>query len=568
MPESSSAIQPNPTYSALKRFFKLVSTEKREIIHIYVFAIMAGLISLSLPLGIQAVFNFVMGGEVTTSWVVLVIFVIVGVLGNGLLQILQISIIERMQQRIFTHAAFEFAFRIPRLRVDAIRGQNPQELVNRFFDTLTIQKGLSKILLDLSTSSLQIVFGLILLSFYHSFFIFLSLGLLLLLLLVIRLTGPTGLRSSLQESKYKYKVVYWLQELARTIESFKFAGATPLPLEKTDALVTNYLAARTTHFRVLMINYGVILAFKVLIIAALLIIGSFLVFNNELNVGQFVAMEIVVILLTSSVEKLILSLENIYDTLTALEKIAAVTDLPLETELGESLSTTITRKGIHLKIKDLTLKFPDHRLPALSNLTLDAPPRSRINIVSQSETFAAHFFRLLGGFYYGYSGKVTLNDLPLQNLNLDSLRAEVEGFTSFQEIFEGTLRQNISRGIQDIDTERILELIHLVGLDEFLSESPEGLDRPLSSGGGDLGEGILHRIILARSLASHPTILLLDEPFHVFSNDEIDAIFSYIDHKMPSSTVIVTTYEPLAHVAITQSYTVEKQSLVRNTSPR
>ncbi len=247
---------------------RLVSAERKDIINIFIFAIIAGLISLTLPLGIQAIFNFVSGGAVTTSWVVLVIFVIAGVIGNGLLQIFQLSITERLQQRIFTHSAIEFAYRLPRMRVESLRGQYAPELVNRFFDTLTIQKGFSKILMDFSTSSLQILFSLVLLSFYHSFFILFSLALLALLVLVMWLAGPRGLRTSLEESKYKYKVVFWLEEMARTMETFKLAGSTKLPLIKTDAMVGSYLTARNNHFRILLLEYGVILTFKVLIIAA------------------------------------------------------------------------------------------------------------------------------------------------------------------------------------------------------------------------------------------------------------------------------------------------------------
>ena len=84
---------------------------------------------------------------------------------------MQLRIIETIQQRIFTRAAIELSYRFPKIKMHELRNYYPPELANRFFDTLTIQKGLSKILIDVPTALLQILFALLLLSFYHPFFI-------------------------------------------------------------------------------------------------------------------------------------------------------------------------------------------------------------------------------------------------------------------------------------------------------------------------------------------------------------------------------------------------------------
>ena len=174
-----------------------------------------------------------------------------------------------------------------------IRKKYAPELVNRFFDTLTIQKGLAKLLIDISTSTLQIIFALILLSLYHPIFILFSFFLILILYFIFRVSGKKGLETSLIESKYKYKTVEWLEEIARARFSFKLAGNSKLHLEKTDKITSEYIKARENHFKVLIFQYLNLVSFKVLIIAGLLIIGGFLVINNEIDLGQFVASEII-----------------------------------------------------------------------------------------------------------------------------------------------------------------------------------------------------------------------------------------------------------------------------------
>jgi ABC-type bacteriocin/lantibiotic exporter with double-glycine peptidase domain len=223
--------------SAVKRFFRLVHNERVDIQNIIIFAVFSGLINLSLPLGIQAIINFLNAGEISTSWAILLIFVIVGVALVGFLQIKQLAITETIEQRVFAKAAFDFAFRIPRIKQDAVQNKYVPELVNRFFEILTVQKGLSKILIDFSSAALQIIFGLILLSLYHPMFILLGIGLVLLLYIIFRITGPAGLRTSLEESKYKFEVAHWLEEIGRTMNTFKLIGNSELPIKRTDELV-------------------------------------------------------------------------------------------------------------------------------------------------------------------------------------------------------------------------------------------------------------------------------------------------------------------------------------------
>ena len=231
-------VVPEPM-SPVRRFFRLLSTERKDILYILFYSIVVGLIGLILPVGIQNTVELISGGVFFSSVYLLIAAVILGVLFTGILQIIQIGLVEHLQRRVFTKAAIEFAFRIPRIRMESILNNYAPELVNRFFDVITLQKGLPKMLIDLSSAAIQIFFGLILLSLYHPFFVFFSVILVFVLFLIFWLTGANGLTSSINESKYKYKVVQWLEELARSINSFKLAGNTDLPIRRTDNMVNN-----------------------------------------------------------------------------------------------------------------------------------------------------------------------------------------------------------------------------------------------------------------------------------------------------------------------------------------
>ena len=239
------------TYTPIQRFFRMLEPNSKSITNLYIFAIMNGLVALSLPLGIQAIINLIQGGEISTSWILLVSIVLLGFIFSGALQIIQLKITEDLQKDIFTRSAFEFAYRIPRIKMEALSRHYAPELMNRFFDTITIQKGVAKVLLEFTSSGLQILFGLILLSFYHPFFIVFSVLVVILTFIIGNYIFHRGLKSSITESKYKYKVAFWLEEVARTNITFRLSCDGSLPLMRTDTLVESYLNARDNHFKIL-----------------------------------------------------------------------------------------------------------------------------------------------------------------------------------------------------------------------------------------------------------------------------------------------------------------------------
>jgi len=260
----------------VRNILKVIRLEKNEISSVYFYAILNGMIQLSLPLGIQSIISFVLGATISTSLIIMMSLVVLGVFLSGMLQVNQMRLIEKVQQKIFVRYSFEFAERIPKLDLQRVDSYYLPELVNRFFDTVSLQKGISKLLLDIPAASIQIIFGLLLLSFYHPVFIFFGIVLVLIIYLILRFTSAKGMESSLRESDYKYAVAGWLEEMARVIKSFKFSRNTSLNIQRTDKLVTGYLQQRTVHFRVLLFQYWTLITFKLMITASMLIVGVIL----------------------------------------------------------------------------------------------------------------------------------------------------------------------------------------------------------------------------------------------------------------------------------------------------
>ncbi len=528
------------TKSPVARILNLLRLERKEITAVYFYSILNGLIQLSLPLGVQAIIGYVLGASMRASLIVLIVLIVLGVLIAGIMQVNQMKIIEKIQQKLFVRYSFAFAEHIPKIDLKKADNIYLPELVNRFFDIPVLQKSLSKILLDIPTATIQILFGLLLLSFYHPAFILFGAILVFLLWLILKYSGNTGLQTSLDESSHKYKVAGWLEEMARVIKSTKLAQSNDLHLQKTDAHVTNYLGARNKHFKVLLFQYNVLVIFKTVITAAMLIVGTLLLVDQQLNVGQFIAAEIVILLVLNSVEKMIINLGSVYDTLTSIEKIAKLTDKP--TEENGTVQIATSPGGITLEMKDLSFSYTNEK-DILQNISLKINAAEKVCISGKDSSGKSTLLKLMAGVYTDFKGSILIDGVPLGNYELASLRSQTGVLLNQQDIFQGTLWENISLGNPDINMQTVVDYAGKVGLTEFIATLKNGYDTRLDPTGKRLPHNVVHKILLVRALTAKPRLLLLEEPWMNFENGYRKQIIELLRNIENTTLVVVSNDE-------------------------
>lgn len=529
--------------SPLKRFFKLLNQDKKDIIYLYLYAICNGIINLSLPIGIQAIMGLVLAGRLSTSWGILTLIVVMGVAVAGLFQIMQLYIVEILQRRLFARAAFDFAFRIPKLNIKELGNSYLPELVNRFFDTISIQKSLSKILIDFSTSILQIIFGLILLSLYHPIFIAFGLVLLLLLFLVIYLTYKPALKTSIEESNHKYEMAFWLTELARSLPTFKLNTNSDLNLQRTDKIVNKYINSRKQHFKVLLSQYSGIIGLKTLVTAGLLIVGAILLISNSITIGQFVAAEIVIILILNSSEKLIMSMEAIYDTLTAMDKIGRVTDINIEKDIETEITLDPNDK-IGITAKDLEILSIRNDTTINQHVNFNVIPGKHVCITGETGSGKSSILKILSTNIDNYTGSVLFNDIPLKSLDINKIRKDISCIDDNQEIFYGTIYENITLGRKDIPFKNVVDVTKKVGLAKLVDNLTDSYQHLILNSEHVFSGTDRVRLFLARTMISNPKLVLTEDIFSSLKPENskllLDTLFEYCKDK---TLIIVSNNE-------------------------
>lgn len=549
--------------SPIDRTFALLAREKREILTVFFYATLAGGLSLILPLAVGGIVQLVQGRLFLQPVVVLISFVILGTIVAGILQIGILRVVERIQQRIFARMALEFAFRVPRLKYAASLQQDLPEQMNRLFEAVAIQKGLQKLLIDVPTALLTVIFGLVLLTVYSPWFSLFAVVVVFILYQIIRWTGPEGLATSIVESKYKYKAVHWLEEIARAFHAFKYAGDSTLPVERMDDVITGYIKYRKKHFAVLVKQTIALIGFKTFITAAVLIIGATLVQTNRLLLGQFVAAEVVIVTVLVGVEKLITSLATVYDVLTSVDKSGHVADLPLEARGG--LAPVFTPgTGVAIETRDLRYRYPGAPAATVSGVTLKINPGERVAIMGVDGSGRSTLLKLLGGLVDDYDGTIRFDGITLRDLDRPALRARIGQMLSWTDLFDGTVEENVSVGRAHITPRDVREALDDLQLTDEIQNLPQGIQTELTNGARNLPAHLFNKLLVAQGIVGRPRLVVLDDFFQNLETSSRALIIRLLTNRERPWTVLAVSHDPQLLAAFDRVLVVHEGQVVRD----
>ena len=284
-----------------------------------------------------------------------------------------------------------------------------------------------------------------------------------------------------------------------------------------------------------------------MVAAGLLIIGSYLVIDQQINLGQFVAAEIVILLIINSVEKLILSMETIYDVLTALEKMGTVTDLPLENVEGLKMENQDIMEGMSVSMKNLSFAFPDNKNPVLKNIDLEIKSGERVCISGYNGSGKSTLIKVIAGLYERFEGSLNYNQIPIGNLNIESLRSFIGDSLHEEKLFKGTLYENISLGKAGVNMKVVLKAAKSVFLMDFVQNMKDGFNTIIDPEGKNLPDSIITKIILARSIACTARLLLITDHLSQLDPVEGSKIIDFlVDKNNPWTLIVISNQSEIA----------------------
>ena len=528
----------------VRRLLALADIERQDLGVVIVYAVAIGAMTLAVPVAVQALVNTVAFGSMLQPLIVLTLLLLMGLAFVAVLSVLQTMVAEAIQRRIFVRVAADFARRLPRMS-PKIRGKvHTPELVNRFFDTVTLQKAATTLLLDGLALILQIAVGMLLLAFYHPLLLAFDLALLIAIAIVVFVFGRGTVSTAVYESKRKYAVAAWLEGLAASPTRFADASSRAFADMKAETLIREWLQARSAHFTRLLRQITGGLSLQVLASVALLGIGGWLVVRRQLTLGQLVAAELVVSAIGAGLGKIGKQLESFYDASASADKIGQILDQPLE------------GLGGRLLLGDGPFSVGVYDVSRGEDL-IEIEAGEHLGLRGRSPKHAAVIDHLFGleGRSFGDAAlpskfEALLDGSPLSELDIEALRGEVALVRNI-DLIAASVLDNLSGQVLVGDTREVKEVLELCGLIERVTAMPEGVHSMIQPDGAPLCEVDARRLVLAHALLRRPRLLLIDGGLDglSFSPEQRQLLFDHIFSPTAPWTVVVASDDPdvLAH---------------------
>ncbi|MFO0613434.1 MAG: ABC transporter ATP-binding protein [Polyangiaceae bacterium] len=522
-----------------RRLVSLLRLERSDVWIGIIYGVGVGVVSLAAPIGVQSLVSTVAFGGLLQPVIVLTALVAIGLVTVAALRAAQTWVVERIQQRVFTRVAVDLAHRLPRVDHVALAGRGNPELVNRFLEVTNLQKGVAMILVDGAGVALATLVGMVLLAFYHPVLLALDVLIAVSLLALLLVPGKAAVASAMKESKEKYAVTAWLEELLRHPVTFKSTSGAELAASRADDLVRAYLDARRKHFKSVFRQVLAALGIQVVASAAVLGVGGWLVIEGKLSLGQLVAAELVVTLVVAGIAKLGKYLETYYDLLAGVDKLGQLVDLPLEAPTGLALPPPSPRA--HVSVREVDVEVDSAQVLADVSFTLEAGARAVVR--GETGSGKSALIDAIVGLRRPRRGRVEFDGVDARDLQIESLREQV-ALVRGTEIFAGTVFDNVRAGRSDVGLAEVLSALERVGVRDAVDRLPEGVHSPLSSAGVELSAGQACQLMVARAIASRPRLIVVDGALEALDPRTRGALLDLLFSPTEAWTLLVATNDP------------------------
>lgn len=533
--EDSSTLSP---IKPLDRLIKLLKPETSDIWIVVVFAFVVSLLTLATPVAVEALVNTVAFGRFVQPIVILALILFTFLGFQAAVRALQTYVVEIIQRRMFARVAGDLAFRLPRVRPDATDGKDMPELVNRFFDVVTVQKVAAQLMLDGIGLVLGTVIGMAVLGFYHPWLLGFDLFLIAAIAIIIFGLGRGAVKSAIKESKHKYVMASWLENVARCPTAFGTSGAVNFAVDRADRMIHGYLEARRKHFRIIMRQVIFALALQAIASTVLLGLGGWLVVAGELTLGQLVAAELIVTVIVGSFAKFGKHMESFYDLLASVDKLGVLFDLP--TEQPDGIMAMDTSQPHEVEINRWQISAKNSGQPSID---ASIARGSRTLVLGAGGSGKSRLCSILAGLAQPTTGKITIDGVEPRQLRPDVLRDHI-ALVGEPEFFNGSIAENIHLGRSEVSDSDIRDSLSRLGVLSDIQRMSDGLETQFIGGDGPLSGSQQRLIQLARAAVGSPGLLIVDGALDGLGGQDLERAVEFLTSPDQPWTLIVTSVRP------------------------
>lgn len=266
-------------------------------------------------------------------------------------------------------------------------------------------------------------------------------------------------------------------------------------------------------------------------------IGAYMTFNQEITIGQYLAMTAIFLLILNSLNNLSLVWYNLTELSVSLNRLNDV--LLQETENASILDKVNQFETFPLEINNLHFKYlqsqPEY---VLNNISLKIKQGEHIGIAGRNGSGKTTLVRLLLNLYPHYEGQIKLGQHELRQLNPTVLRKKIFLFPQEIYVFNGSIRENIQYGNLNASMDEIIQAAKLADLHDFVSAQYLGYNYKIGDLGANLSGGQKLKIGFARLFLSDPDLIILDEASSMLDVEAEKRIMDHLKRHFKDKTII------------------------------